>query len=145
MKNTISSLLLGVLCLSVLPIEVQARGKDCDNFNYQDEAQDHLRANPSDKDVLDADNDGIACEHLESRNYGSLNKTIWQNLISKNRARKQQTNNKNSLTFYETNVIIGFEPYSKRGKLVWEDSANGKKIEAHIVKGEITNIRGIGF
>ena len=141
----INSLLVSVLCLSVLPIEVQARGKDCDNFNYQDEAQNYLRANPSDRDVLDLDNNGIACEHLESRNYGVLNKTIWQNLLRQNRARKEQTKNKNSLTFSETNVIIGFEPYLKRGKFIWFDSANGKKIEAHISQGEITNVRGMGF
>ena len=141
----INSLLASVLCLSMLPVEAQARGKDCEDFNYQDEAQNHLRANPTDRDVLDADNNGIACEHLESNNYGTLDKTIWQNLLRQNRARKEQTNNKNSLTYYETNVIIGFEPYSKRGKLVWEDSTNGTKIEAHIFKGEITNVKGSGF
>lgn len=50
----IDSLLLGVLCLSILPVEVQARNKDCDDFNYQNEAQNHPRANPSERDVLDA-------------------------------------------------------------------------------------------
>jgi len=145
MKNTINSLLLGVLCLSVLPIEVQARGKDCDDFNNQYEAQNHLRSNRSDTDVLDSDNDGIACEHIESSKYGTLNKTIWQNLVSQNQAKKRATKNKHSLTFYEAKVIIGFKPYSKNGKLVWEDKASKKKIEVHIHQGEITNIKGIGF
>lgn len=141
----INSLLASVLCLSVLPVEVRAGIIDCDSFNYQDEAQNHLRANPSDRDVLDLDNDGIACEHIERRNYGVIDKAIWKNLLRQNIARKQQSNNKNSLTYYETNVIIGFEPYSKGGKLVWEDSTNGTKIEAHIFKGEITNVKGSGF
>ena len=145
MKNIINSLLLGVLCLSILPVEVQARNKDCDDFNYQSEAQNHLRANQSDRDVLDADNDGIACEHLESTSYGTLNKTIWQNLIRQNQARKEETKNKHSLTYQEAKIIIGFEPYSKNRKLVWEDKANKKKIELHIHQGEITNIKGMGF
>jgi hypothetical protein len=42
-------------------------------------------------------------------------------------------------------VIIGFEPYSKNGKLVWEDKVNKKKIELHIHQDEITNIKGTGF
>lgn len=141
----INSLLAGVLCLSIFPVEAQARGKDCDDFNYQSEAQNHLRANPDDKDVLDADNDGIACEHLESTGYGTLNKTIWQNLIRQNRARKEETKNKHSLTYREAKIIIGFEPKSKNRKLVWEDKVNNKKIELHIHQGEITNIKGMGF
>ena len=145
MNKIINSLLLGVLCLFILPVEVQARGKDCDDFNNQYEAQNHLRANPSDADVLDADNDGIACEHIESNSYGTLNRGIWQSLLSQNGARLQQTKNKHSLTYYEAKVIIGFEPYSKNGKLVWEDTANDRKIEAHIFQGEITNVKGMGF
>lgn len=145
MNKIINSLLASVLCLSILPMEANAGNIDCDNFNYQDQAQNHLRADPSDPGVLDADNDGIACEHLELRNYGVLNKSIWQDLLSKNIARKEQTKNQHSLTYYEANVIIGFEPYSKRGKLVWEDTANNKKIELHIHQGEITNIKGMGF
>lgn len=141
----ISSLLLGVLCLSMLPIKVQAKNKDCDDFNYQSEAQNYLRLNPSDADVLDADNDGIACEHLENTSYGTLNSTIWRNLLSQNMAKKEETDNKHSLTYYEAKVIIGFEPYPKNGKLVWEDKANKKEIELHIFQGEITNIKGMGF
>ncbi len=37
---------------------------DCANFDSQAEAQAELRADPSDPHRLDADNDGIACEHL---------------------------------------------------------------------------------
>ena len=145
MKYIINSLLLGVLCLSVLPIEVQARSKDCDDFNSQSEAQNHLRANPSDKDGLDRDNDGIACEHLESTSYGTLNKTIWQNLVIQNRAKKKETKNKHSLTYQEAKIIIGFEPYSKNRKLVWEDKVNKKRITLNVINGEITNIKGTGF
>jgi hypothetical protein len=94
---------------------------------------------------LDADNDGIACEHIESNSYGTLNSTIWQDLLSQNGARIQQTKNKHSLTYYEAKVIIGFEPYSKNGKLVWEDKVNKKKIELHVFRDEITNIKGTGF
>jgi hypothetical protein len=141
----INSLLVSVLCLSILPIEVRANNVDCDNFNYQDEAQNHLRVDPSDRDVLDLDNDGIACEHLELRNYGVLNREIWQNLVSQNGTKIQQTDNKHSLTYYEAKVIIGFEPYSKNGKLVWEDKVNKKKIELHIHQSEITNLKGTGF
>lgn len=145
MKKIINSLLVSILCLFILPVEVQAKNKDCDDFNYQYEAQNHLRVNPSDTDVLDLDNDGIACEHIENFNYGVLNKAIWQDLLSQNGARIQQTKNKHSLTYYEAKVIIGFEPHSKNGKLVWEDKVNKKKIELHIHQGEITNLKGTGF
>ncbi|MBW4532555.1 MAG: excalibur calcium-binding domain-containing protein [Pleurocapsa minor HA4230-MV1] len=145
MEKIIYSLLVSVLCLSTLPIEVQAKNKDCDDFNNQYEAQNHLRSNPSDTDILDSDNDGIACEHLENTSYGTLNKTIWQNLLSQNGARLKETKNKHSLTYYEAKVIIGFEPYSKNGKLVWEDKVNKKKIELHIHQDEITNLKGTGF
>jgi hypothetical protein len=35
---------------------------DCPDFESQAAAQEHLRADPSDPDRLDADNDGVACE-----------------------------------------------------------------------------------
>ncbi len=145
MKKIINSLLVSILCLSILPVEAKAKNVDCDNFNNQYEAQNHLRLNPSDEDVLDSNNDGIACEHLENTSYGTLNKTIWQELLTQNQERIQETNHKHSLTYYEAKVIIGFEPYSKNGKLVWEDKVNQKKIELHIHQGEITNIKGMGF
>jgi hypothetical protein len=141
----INSLLVSILCLSILPVEVQAKNKDCDDFNNQYEAQNYLRVNPSDQDVLDADNDGIACEHLENTSYGTLNKTIWQKLLTQNQERIQETNHKHSLTYYEAKVIIGFEPYLKNGKLVWEDKVNKQKIELHVFQDEITNIKGMGF
>ena len=37
---------------------------DCSDFDTQEEAQDELERDPSDPHGLDADNDGIACEHL---------------------------------------------------------------------------------
>ncbi len=36
--------------------------QDCSNFIYQDDAQRHLNADPSDPDNLDFDDDGFACE-----------------------------------------------------------------------------------
>ncbi len=38
--------------------------QNCSEFPYQADAQAHLRADPSDPDNLDGDNDGIACESL---------------------------------------------------------------------------------
>ncbi len=43
---------------------------DCGDFTYQEEAQAHLDAHPSDPDNLDADGDGIACETLPHRPGG---------------------------------------------------------------------------
>ena len=40
--------------------------EDCSDFAYQDEAQEHLDADPSDPDGLDPDRDGVACEELPS-------------------------------------------------------------------------------
>ncbi|MCI0849936.1 MAG: excalibur calcium-binding domain-containing protein, partial [Chloroflexi bacterium] len=40
---------------------------NCDDFTYQEEAQDVLDADPSDPNGLDGDNDGIACEALPSQ------------------------------------------------------------------------------
>lgn len=41
--------------------------RDCGDFAYQEDAQAHLNAHPSDPDGLDADDDGIACETLPHR------------------------------------------------------------------------------
>ena len=43
---------------------------NCKDFQFQEDAQAHLDAHPTDPDRLDADNDGIACEHLPSRADG---------------------------------------------------------------------------
>ena len=40
-------------------------GIDCVDFDYQAEAQEYLRDNPDDVDVLDRARDGIACETFE--------------------------------------------------------------------------------
>ncbi len=41
--------------------------RDCPDFQFQEDAQEHLEAHPGDPDNLDADNDDIACENLPSR------------------------------------------------------------------------------
>lgn len=40
---------------------------DCNDFRYQQDAQAVLNADRSDPNNLDADDDGIACEHLPRR------------------------------------------------------------------------------
>ena len=40
---------------------------DCGDFTYQQDAQAHLNAHPTDPDRLDSDDDGVACESLPSR------------------------------------------------------------------------------
>jgi hypothetical protein len=51
------------------PIQAQERdprtGIDCDFFDSQAEAQEYLRDNPDDVDVLDRERDGIACEAFD--------------------------------------------------------------------------------
>ena len=44
---------------------------DCDNFEYQEEAQAHMDRHSGDPDRLDADNDNIACESLPSNGGGA--------------------------------------------------------------------------
>lgn len=41
--------------------------KDCKDFQYQEDAQAYLQAHPADKDKLDEDKDGIACEKLPKK------------------------------------------------------------------------------
>jgi len=43
---------------------------NCDDFDYQEEAQAEYNSDPSDPNQLDADNDGIACEDLPSSGTG---------------------------------------------------------------------------
>ncbi len=62
-------LLLAALCalavLAVAPAAFAQADLDCDDFASQAEAQAALRANPSDPNGLDGnDDDGIACESL---------------------------------------------------------------------------------
>jgi hypothetical protein len=63
-------LLVGLLA----PATAQERGPsgadgsyNCPDFDYQEDAQAVLDADPSDPNGLDADNDGVACETLDSR------------------------------------------------------------------------------
>jgi LPXTG-motif cell wall-anchored protein len=57
-------LILGALFVAAPAGLAQADDQNCSDFASQAEAQDHLRADPSDPDGLDGDNDGIACESL---------------------------------------------------------------------------------
>lgn len=41
------------------------QGLDCVNYDSQSDAQDALRDDPSDPNVLDEDHDGIACEEFD--------------------------------------------------------------------------------
>jgi hypothetical protein len=52
------------------PTAVVARAQidlDCSDFAFQEDAQAEFNRDPSDPFRLDADNDGIACEHLPQR------------------------------------------------------------------------------
>jgi LPXTG-motif cell wall-anchored protein len=55
-------LVLGGLFLAAPSALAQAGDQDCADFASQAAAQAHLRADTSDPDGLDADNDGVACE-----------------------------------------------------------------------------------
>jgi hypothetical protein len=58
-------LVFGALIAAAPAALAQANDQNCSDFASQAEAQDHLRADPSDPDGLDGnDNDGIACESL---------------------------------------------------------------------------------
>ncbi|HEX9437757.1 MAG TPA: excalibur calcium-binding domain-containing protein [Candidatus Limnocylindria bacterium] len=48
----------------VLPADRAPIERDCADFADQAAAQAALRSDPTDPDGLDADGDGIACEHL---------------------------------------------------------------------------------
>ena len=52
------------------PSQAQDRDLDCADFRTQEEAQAELERDPTDPNGLDADSDGIACEHLPSRGNG---------------------------------------------------------------------------
>jgi outer membrane biosynthesis protein TonB len=57
---------------TIAPIQAQERdptvGIDCADFESQAEAQEELRSNPDDPNVLDNDRDGIACETFDYDN-----------------------------------------------------------------------------
>jgi Excalibur calcium-binding domain len=54
----------GALVLAAPAALAQADDQNCSDFASQAAAQAHLRADPSDPDGLDGNNDGIACERL---------------------------------------------------------------------------------
>ena len=58
---------------TTIPVQAQEErdpttGIDCDFFDSQAEAQEYLRDNPDDFDVLDRERDGIACETFQYDN-----------------------------------------------------------------------------
>jgi hypothetical protein len=58
------------LAMLATPSEAQDGDLDCADFATQEEAQAELERDPSDPHGLDADSDGIACEHLPSAGNG---------------------------------------------------------------------------
>lgn len=68
LKAGASLMLAGMLMLGWTTTASAQDDQNCDDFTYQEDAQDHLNADPSDPDQLDGnDNDGIACENLPHR------------------------------------------------------------------------------
>jgi hypothetical protein len=57
-------LTFGALILAAPAALAQAGDQDCSDFSSQAGVQAHLRADPSDPDGLDSNNNGIACESL---------------------------------------------------------------------------------
>jgi LPXTG-motif cell wall-anchored protein len=56
------ALIAGVVLILAAPAALAQADTDCSDYPSQAAAQDALRADPSDPNGLDADNDGIACE-----------------------------------------------------------------------------------
>jgi hypothetical protein len=59
-----------VLAMLATPSQAQNGDLDCADFATQEEAQAELERDPSDPHGLDADSDGIPCEHLPSAGDG---------------------------------------------------------------------------
>ncbi|BCJ36664.1 hypothetical protein Athai_41670 [Actinocatenispora thailandica] len=59
--------------LAIVPLAgaAHAADLDCKDFKYQEDAQRVYNQDPSDPNHLDADHDGIACEHLPHRPGGT--------------------------------------------------------------------------
>lgn len=67
MRTFVFRVLVALAVLVVMaPTAMAQDDLNCDDFNTQEEAQAELDADPSDPHGLDRDNDGIACEDLES-------------------------------------------------------------------------------
>src|SRR5437868_1725395 len=68
LKSVVAAIVLALVAIFASTTITPARAADsvanCQGFSSQAAAQAALRANPSDPNNLDADNDGIACEHL---------------------------------------------------------------------------------
>ena len=58
---------MGGLGFVMAPAASVAQDLDCNNFQFQEDAQDVLNGDPSDPNRLDADHDGVACETLPHR------------------------------------------------------------------------------
>lgn len=70
-RVALTSVLSVVAALLPASVALGQHGYDvnCDDFAYQQDAQDWMTAHPGDPDGLDVDKDGAACESLPSRPY----------------------------------------------------------------------------
>jgi len=64
MRKLIYLVSLSMVALVLYAPAAMAQDLDCANFATQEEAQAVFNADPSDPNMLDEDNDGIACETL---------------------------------------------------------------------------------
>lgn len=126
-------------------ITSQSPKKECSDFAYQESAQSYFDFYPEHKH-LDSDLDGYACDNLTRLNDDILTPAIWRELVYKNIQRKQSTKNQQSLSFSEVVSIIGFYPNAKKGsRTIWEDPINNMSIQISFHKGEVVDMKGIGF
>lgn len=67
----VSAFLFALLACGVVSSSAAAQDLNCDDFDFREEAQAVLDADPSDPNGLDGnDNDGLACESLPSGGGG---------------------------------------------------------------------------
>ncbi len=73
MHQLVRSMAVGVVAVVLSATALSAASAslgfdlDCSDFEYREEAREHLIAFPGDPDGLDEDRDGLACERLPSR------------------------------------------------------------------------------
>lgn len=89
--------------------------QNCDDFTYQEDAQEHLQADPSDPDQLDGnDNDGQACESLPHRPASAVQTTVTTAATTTTRATTATT----ASTFPNTGSSSGLEAAGAGGLLL---------------------------
>jgi hypothetical protein len=68
LAGSLAAMAVGGLSVVAVPMVSGAGALNCDNFQFQEDAQEVLDQDPSDPNGLDGnDNDGIACESLPHR------------------------------------------------------------------------------